>query len=596
MGSGGPAGTPAQLEANTLEESRVETTADVKRALSMAVVGVQKLCRCFRLYTSRVGPDVSNFMSKRRRDDDTGSSSRSKKQKRDPSWDSSNPSSRQGPTSATTASVYSIRKVGANTVPSLPTVCLKSFVNDLIHQTSEKNNAKTIFRLKRLPEHLLSKVWSLLVSSWPQHITHAFIMAVFLRGSSIHFPSTLTGVRANTIQELSRMRESLVDLRITGFTFKDKVFATALARLLYLQHLNLRGCRNVSSLTCKVIAGTHKDLLYLNLGETNPTAADIKSIITSCEEIEVLKLSSLEAVTDLALTRLADELPIDEADNSSGPLRRLRSLKLRHTAITGTTVASMLGRLPLLERLDVSFVPLANIPLDITAPLTNMVKLSLSSTPIEARRLLPVLELMPNLQILNIGSLGSYARTAAGFTIGGKQSTSVTGMRTLNDATLYAMTDILQRMSNLESISLAGNSYLGLGKEGAIRHFLRNVGRRLKRLNLSWIPNLRSDDLDGLIQEEGDAQPCSLVKLILTGCNIDDQAAVNIAACPELAFLDLENTKISEDALFDIIDACPKLEWLNLTSCRRVNVQHRRRFFERWKEERILNREGEESS
>ena len=53
---------------------------------------------------------------------------------------------------------------------------------------------------------------------------------------------------------------------------------------------------------------------------------------------------------------------------------------------------------------------------------------------------------------------------------------------------------------------------------------------------------------------------------------------------------------IIEEALFDIVDACPKLEWLNLTSCRRVNVQHRRRFFERWKEERVLNASDDESS
>ena len=301
----------------------------------------------------------------------------------------------------------------------------------------------------------------------------------------------------------------------------------------------------MSSLTCKVIAGTHKDLVYLNIGETNPTSADIKSIIMSCEELEVLKLSSLEAVTDLALSRLADELPVDDVDEPTGPLRRLRSLKLRHTTITGSVVASLLARLPLLERLDVSFVPIAGIPLEITSPLTNLVKFSLSSTPVEARRLLPVLELMPNLRILNIGSLGAHARTAAGFTIGGRQSTSMTGMRTLNDATLYAMTDILRKMPNLETVSLAGNSSLGLGKEGAIRYFLRNVGRRLKTLNLSWTPNLRSDDLDGLIQQEENGQPCTLVKLILTGCNIDDHAAVYIAACSELTFLDLENTKIS---------------------------------------------------
>ena len=49
MGSGGPAGTPDQLEANTLEGILVETTADAKRALSMAMVGFKTLAACFRL-------------------------------------------------------------------------------------------------------------------------------------------------------------------------------------------------------------------------------------------------------------------------------------------------------------------------------------------------------------------------------------------------------------------------------------------------------------------------------------------------------------------------------------------------------------------
>jgi hypothetical protein len=50
---------------------------------------------------------------------------------------------------------------------------------------------------------------------------------------------------------------------------------------------------------------------------------------------------------------------------------------------------------------------------------------------------------------------------------------------------------------------------------------------------------------------------------------------------------------LAEDGLFEIIDACPLLDTLNLTSCRRVKVTDRRRFFDVWKAARL---ESEDSA
>lgn len=269
---------------------------------------------------------------------------------------------------------------------------------------------------------------------------------------------------------------------------------------------------------------------------------DVRPILLRSHRLEVLKLASLENLTDHTLSQLVDQLSNENSEEI--PLTNLRSLKLRHTKITGASLASLLPHLLQLKNLDVSFVPINHLPLDVTnfdtLPLT---KLSLTSTPIDARGLIPVLEHLSNLKFLNIGALGASAKTASGFAIGGSGSGAL-GSRTLNDATLIRMTDILVSFPHLESVSLAGNSGLGIGAERGLPYFIQSVGRRLKSLDLGGISRLQSSDLQGLLISD-DTEPCKLERLILIGCNVDDKAGVYIAGCPSLSFLDLEGTKIS---------------------------------------------------
>lgn len=364
----------------------------------------------------------------------------------------------------------------------------------------------------------------------------------------------------------------------------------------------LRDCSLVGPLSCKAISLNAENLKYLNLGGTAATFAEVRPILSRARELEVLKLAGLEGLTDINVVRLLEDFYPTEVHDPSLPLAKLRSLKLRHTPITGPVLAQLLRRFPLLEKLDVSFVPISTIPLETNFPAPPLTKLSLTSTPVDAKRLIPVLEQLTKLKTLNIGALGASAKTAKGFTIGGSASGAM-GSRTLNDATLFALTEVLRSFRDLESLSLAGNSSLGQGSERAMPYFIGQVGRKLKYLNVGGLPYLRSDDLHALLPSEGDNDPSRLERLVLLGTNIDDGAAVYISACPFLIFLDLENTKVSgerntvralvmlikpaEDGLFDIIDACPLLEKLNLTSCRRVKVTDRRRFFDVWREKQV---------
>jgi hypothetical protein len=287
-------------------------------------------------------------------------------------------------------------------------------------------------------------------------------------------------------------------------------------------------------------------LKYLNLGGTAATLPEVKPILLRARGLEVLKLVSLEGLTDLTLSRLIEEFYADELFEPlpSSPLAKLRSLKLRHTTVTGPILAQFLPHLPMLEKFDASFVPIGSLPFtaDFTAP--PLTKLSLTSTPFEARQLIPILPSLPKLKTLNIGALGASAKTASGFAMGGG-SAGAMGSRTLNDVVLFNLTDALKSITSLESISLAGNSSLGMGSERGMPYFIAQIGRRLKSLNLGGLSHLRSQDLESLLPIEGtDGTPC-LERLVLMGCNIDDTAAVYISACSFLTLLDVENTKLS---------------------------------------------------
>ncbi|PVF94521.1 RNI-like protein [Serendipita vermifera] len=474
---------------------------------------------------------------------------------------------------------YSTRAIGANALPSLTTVALKRFTKEFLDQTSREKFEITKTTLQFLPEHLMLRAWSHLVDAWPERMTSDFIADVFLRGTTVKIPGTLPGFNKKTMKRVSGMGNALRHLEITGHNIPDAIFASTLSALPMLEHLNLRDCRMVASLSCRAVERTHDHLTYLNLGGTNATFSDVKPIVIRLQSLEILKLSGLEGLSDLSLGRLMDDI-YDEAEPLSAPLLKLRSLKLRHTPLTMASLSRFLTHLELLEKLDISFMPLGPLLSQIKFP-PKLTKVSFTSTPIDANQLTPLLSNLKELRTLNIGALGESAKTASGFAIGGK-ATGPSGSRTLTDAVLINMTDVLSTLPHLEQVMLAGNNLLGVGATRGVQYFIGQVGRKLKTLNLSGINRLRSDDLEGLLPEDGE-EPSRLERLMLMGCNVNDQAGVYISSCPRLNFLDLENTKFSEEGLFSIIDACTQLETINLTSCRGVNRSDRRRFFEVWR-------------
>ena len=116
---------------------------------------------------------------------------------------------------------------------------------------------------------------------------------------------------------------------------------------------------------------------------------------------------------------------------------------------------------------------------------------------------------------------------------------------------------------------------------------------------MSGITSLRSAHLEGLLAEFSEEQIASPMReLLLNNTGIDDAAAPFISTCRSLQTLEVGGTKLTSelpsvhvcstkrteqrvgDGLYCIIDACPRLERLDLTSCRGVPVAQRRNFFE----------------
>ena len=300
-----------------------------------------------------------------------------------------------------------------------------------------------------------------------------------------------------------------------------------------------RGCSLVGPDSARVLGSRARHLKYLNLSLTVVPVMDLVPALKAAITLETLKLAGLATLTDLNLSGLTRAL-FEEA-NSSLPLTRLRSFKIRHTQISAASLNPFIQKLPLLRRLDVSFIPLRTIfhqhePL----PYPPLEKLSLTSTPMPSPPLLQALSRLPHLKVLNLGALGASAKTVRGHSFGGSSDTG----RTITDQILYQVTDILaDQCHQLESVSLAGNTLLGR----SVQYFVEAVGWKLKILNLGGIPGLKSSDLSPLVRGEDSetaGQP-KLERLVLTNTKVGDDSSVYIAACVHLTVLDLESTKVT---------------------------------------------------
>ncbi|TFK76922.1 RNI-like protein [Pluteus cervinus] len=482
-----------------------------------------------------------------------------------------------------TSSAPCTREVPSYTVPPLSSICIKKFANWFVRLRNDDNVWKRMAQiLHLLPDHLVSKLFSLLQSTVPTYLRHEFITAYFFRGSSISLTDALTGVNRRTIIDIPRINSSISELELSGFgSISDSDFSLAIHLLPKLQVLVLRRCTQVGVQTTKEIVGQLDGLRVLNLNYTSVTPASLLKIVTRHKTLEVLKLAGLQNWTDAKMTSQFTSQISGEV-----MLPNIHTLKLRHLPITDGPVTTLVGicNPDTLKRLDVSFTGLRSLtgcflvrygklqgyPDDPDAYSLPIEKLNIGSTPL--RDLQMAIPLFPHLRILSLSAL----------------RTSTTD--TLTDEGLRRLTEVLEPLAHIEDINLAMNTKLckdSAVQGSAMNYFLTRVGRRCKKLNFAGILSLRSSDLAGLVSETGnpDDRP-AIETLVLTKTGVDDDSTAFLICCQALKSLNVSGTKLTSSGLFLVLNACPDIVSLDVTSCRGVKVVDRRRFFEVWESQR----------
>ncbi|KAJ8084219.1 hypothetical protein PM082_002986 [Marasmius tenuissimus] len=484
------------------------------------------------------------------------------------------------PSSSSASSSRHINPAGT-AIPTLSTLCARRFATCYKKlRENERLWKSTTPYLQLLPDAMIHKLFAMLVAAYPTYLDHAVIVTYFFRGPTISLDSNkLPGAKMNTILAVPRLNPSLRELVLEGFgTISDDKFASLFPHLTELRTANLRGCTKVGLKTVVAIAKSCPHLKVANFNYTSAPPVSIGDLLLSCRELEVLKLAGISNWTDATFSKLVKAL------DTNLVFVALRTLKLRMLSITDNNLNFMISLFPNLRRLDLTFTPTKH-PAILSSPESpDLEKLSLTSTQVTASDLLAIIARYPHLKTLSLGALGIRESS--------KATISNSSAMTMSDTTLRGLTAILVNFRDLEAVSLVANTKLCVTgpshDESAVQEFVRQVGRRCKYLNLSGIPSIRSDDLTGLMSEDANEPASPLERLLLNQTAIDDAASPFISCCRNLVSLEVSGTKLTNEGLFQIVDACPSLAYLDLTSCRGVPVKDRRQFFQVWEEERKI--------
>lgn len=233
-------------------------------------------------------------------------------------------------------------------------------------------------------------------------------------------------------------------------------------------------------------------LTTLNLNYTSVPPLSLLGPLTSCANLEVLKVAGIQnwvsqyntnahyiadpysivIQTDATFAKLLAGL----AQEPGMTLPHMKNLKFRQLGLSETSMYAFISLCPNLSRLDVSFTRLRRLPPSTLTAMYALEKLSLTSTALSSTEIVSVISALPNLRTLYLGALGSVQGSSA--SIG-----NISAM-TMTDDTLTSLTDVMANFEHLEKFSLVGNTKLGLmsrhDEHGALADIIRRVGRKCK--------------------------------------------------------------------------------------------------------------------
>ncbi|KAL9937199.1 hypothetical protein V8E36_003608 [Tilletia maclaganii] len=241
---------------------------------------------------------------------------------------------------------------------------------------------RTHDRLRLLPAQHLASLQLLLQAMHRRALTLLTLRRYFLppTNARLHLSPAIPLITeqpsAGPIRLLSTISMHAQHLTHASLIALNRVDAKHLIRFTSqatnLEYLDLSACLGVNVAVVRALAKACRDagkrsrLRYLNLDATAVGAPGLALVIASFHQLEVLKAANVQGLDDgivpeAILTAISAEAELDSASgqvsSASKPFGRLRSLKLRRTAVGNESLALLLSMCDpeLLQTLDIGF-------------------------------------------------------------------------------------------------------------------------------------------------------------------------------------------------------------------------------------------------
>ncbi|KAG0207586.1 hypothetical protein BGX33_006782 [Mortierella sp. NVP41] len=445
---------------------------------------------------------------------------------------------------------------------------------------------------------------------------------------------TDTVIRTHLLRHLG-VGQGLTRVNLSHQTgLSDKCVAELVRASPRIQRLSLKGCTKVGDLTLASLAEESLEELNVSFA-AGCTGKGIKDMVFRCRGLKVLKVAGLANIKDAVFLNLEKELAVEEDKENPGraegsrPLSKLENLKISTTGLGDRGLKVVLGLCGRsIRRLDISQTGVSRPSIigqhcvwknagqgkggregdQTTASarmMTRLEKLNLTrltmSTASELSNL--IRQLPPNSLHTLLMSYLTHSRAVFGGGVFDEMSSSSEDgpVPAGSGQVIAAVQGAIPVPSagptgpkfRLQTLSLFGNSELGstARDRGALRTLLGTLAPYLKRLELGYtgynhevlidLSESRARRPDHEEESEGEGGQNLgindvLEELGLDATRIGAKGAVVLSRFRGLRRLSLANTQISKDAVEIIVEACPALNSLDLTSCRGVPVVQRR--------------------
>ncbi|KAG0075208.1 hypothetical protein BGZ93_007097 [Podila epicladia] len=417
----------------------------------------------------------------------------------------------------------------------------------------------------------------------------------------------------------------------------DKAVAQLVGSCSRLSRLSLKGCTNVGDLTLANLPG--ETLQELNISfVSGPTSKGIQQFIRTCRDLVVLKMAGLTNLRDTLLLDMSSELNQHRSgseEDTRTPLHQLQNLKvsstklgdrglkvllgfcgktLRRLDISGTNVTRTVnisqycvwedeksearGDEPpvlrtMLEKVNLTRLKLAT-PQDLVAFFKGlppqclhtllMGYLTVGQVPLRDEL---VHSLCPFLDPASAPSMDDdsdvhHSDKSFGDAPNPFSPEAFMPVRPISNH---------RRYRHLHTLSFFGNPQIGQSRRAdhGLRLLFKQVAPTLRRLELGYT-RITSDVLtnllpfESLILHEVDdviAEDEKNVNMVLEELGLDEtplgsEAWAVLAQFRQLNRLSLANTRMEQEAVERVVQACKLITSLDLTSCRAIPIRKRR--------------------